>query len=95
MIVWEVNVCLIVEFLRAQFSHVADETSMFFVSDGLHNVAVVVDESSWIDSGNGYLLFTCNQQHTVYAKQFLAQIKVFFRNKLDVTSVRGEITIFA
>jgi len=37
VIVWEVNVCLIVEFLRTQFSHVADETSMFFVSDDLHN----------------------------------------------------------
>jgi len=42
-----------------------------------------------------YLLFTCNQQRTVYAKQFLAQIKVFFRNRLDVTFVRSEITIFA
>jgi len=42
-----------------------------------------------------YLLFTCNQQRTVYAKQFLAQIKVFFRNRLDVTCVRDEITIFA
>jgi len=42
-----------------------------------------------------YLLFTCNQQRTVDAKQFLAQIKVFFRIMLDVTCVRGEITIFA
>ena len=33
----EVNVCLIVEFLKTQFSHVADETSMFFVSNDLHN----------------------------------------------------------
>jgi len=42
-----------------------------------------------------HVLFTCNQQRTVYAKQFLAQMKVFFRNRLDVTCVRGEITIFA
>jgi len=41
-----------------------------------------------------FLLFTCNQQR-VYAKQFLAQIKVFFRNRLNVICVRGEITIFA
>ena len=57
MIVWEVNVCLIVEFLRTQVYHVADETSMIFVSYDLHNVAGVVDESIWTDSGNGYLPF--------------------------------------
>jgi len=37
VIVWEVNQCLIVEFLITQFSHAADETSMFFVSNELHS----------------------------------------------------------
>ena len=37
LIAWEVNVCLIGEFRKTQFSHVADETRMFFVSDDLHN----------------------------------------------------------
>jgi len=31
----------------------------------------------------------------VHAKQFLAQMKVIFRNRLDVTCVHGVITNFA
>jgi len=37
VIAGKVSVCLIGESLKTQFSHVADETSMFFVSDDLHN----------------------------------------------------------